>query len=134
MSKFIGLRLSDDDYNLLSRLAKSSGKSISTFIRELSLSAVKSEVQENRIFHNLLTNLERAINNLNVQKNSAGQTGMDRDFLKDILFITLSTYNLMLQYANSTLLVADKKKAFLSEVEGFEIKNFGKTVAEKFFE
>jgi len=48
--------------------------------------------------------------------------------------ITLSTYNLMLQYANSTLLVSDKKKAFLSEVEGFEIKNFGKTVAEKFFE
>jgi len=40
----------------------------------------------------------------------------------------------MLQYANSTLLVSDKKKAFLSEVEGFEIKNFGKTVAEKFFE
>jgi len=51
-------------------LQKTSNKSFSTFVRELALNAVKNEIQENKIFHNLLTNLEQAINSLNIQKNT----------------------------------------------------------------
>lgn len=58
MSKVIRLRLSEEDYDLITRTAKISGKGISTFCREMLLQSIKQEMKETAMLAKLLQKLE----------------------------------------------------------------------------
>ncbi|MCS7214960.1 MAG: hypothetical protein NZ826_02250 [Thermodesulfovibrio sp.] len=54
MGKRIRLFLDENDYDLLERLAKVSGKSISQFAREILLSGLKQEMKDTQLLNRLI--------------------------------------------------------------------------------
>jgi len=59
MAKYIRVYLSESDYDLLSRIAKSSGKGISTFAREVLVNSVKQEIKETSLLNQLIQKIEK---------------------------------------------------------------------------
>ncbi len=58
MSKVIRIRLSESEYDLLSRTAVISGKGMSSFCREMLLQALKLDMKETATLSKLLQKLE----------------------------------------------------------------------------
>jgi len=128
MAKILRIRFNESDYELLNRLAKSSNMTLSHFIRQTLLKAVKDEIKENRDFSKLIDEL----NNLSEVRNAVSVLrdivrGMD-EFNKNFLLVNY----VLLRNAIAALLNFDKKTSLINTIDAIELERFGKTIYELF--
>ena len=117
MSKFIGIKMSDDEYERLAKLAKIEGKSFSKFVKDKLKDAVMQEMRET----SLLERLIRMIENLqNFQSQTACR--FNDELLREIY--KLLCYTVMHDRAVFELLfvLPEKRKEYLQRRKELEEK------------
>ena len=117
MKKFIGIRIDENDYDLISRMAKVSGKSFSDFVREVLHNAIRQEMRET----NLLERLIKMIESLqNFQSQNACR--FNDELLREIY--KLLCYTVMHDRAVFELLfvLPEKRKEYLQRRKELEEK------------
>lgn len=58
MAKYVRIYMSESDYELIERMAKNSGKGISTLAREVLLSGLKQELKDTNLLNKLIQKIE----------------------------------------------------------------------------
>jgi len=117
MKKFIGIRIDENDYNLISRMAKASGKNFSDFVREVLHNAIRQEMRETNL-------LERLIKMIESLQNFQSQTAcrFNDELLREIY--KLLCYTVMHDRAVFELLfvLPEKRKEYLQRRKELEEK------------
>ena len=117
MKKFIGIRIDENDYDLISRMAKVSGKSFSDFVREVLHNAIRQEMRETSLLERLVRMIE------NLQNFSGNNTCKFNDeILREIYKLIL--YTVMHDRAVFDLLfvLPEKRKEYLQRRKELEEK------------
>ena len=117
MSKFIGIKMSDGEYERLAKLAKIEGKSFSKFVKDKLKESIQQEMRET----NLLERLIRMIENLqNFSGNSACR--FNDELLREIY--KLLSYTIMHDRAVFELLfvLPEKRKEYMQKRQELEKK------------
>jgi len=117
MKKFIGIRIDENDYDLISRMAKVSGKSFSDFVREVLHNAIRQEMRETSLLERLVRMIE------NLQNFSGNNTCKFNDeILREIYKLLL--YTVMHDRAVFDLLfvLPEKRKEYLQRRKELEEK------------
>jgi hypothetical protein len=58
MAKYVRIYMSESDYELIERMAKNSGKGISTLAREILLNGLKQELRDTNLLNRLIQKIE----------------------------------------------------------------------------
>jgi predicted DNA-binding protein len=117
MSKFIGIKMSDNEYERLAKLAKIEGKSFSKFVKDKLKDAVMQEMRET----NLLEKLIKMIENLhNFQSQNTAQR--DPEILKEIYKLLLYTVSHDRAVFELLFVLPEKRKEYLQRRKELEEK------------
>jgi len=121
MSKFIGIKMSDNEYERLAKLAKIEGKSFSKFVKDKLKDAVMQEMRET----SLLERLIKMIENLQIftATNTTQNTAQgDSEILKEIykLLIYLAWHEKTV--AELTIIMEQKRKEYMQKRQEIEQK------------
>lgn len=128
-TKVISIRLDEPDYFFIRSIAKNHNTTLSKIIKDAISIYATSEKQETKKAISLIDTLEKIAMQLQQNQNNLEAS----EETKNIFLLCLSIYNFLREYANSTLLVADKRNKFISQIDNFEKDKFGITMPEKFF-
>lgn len=129
MGKRLRIFLNENDYELLERLAKTSGKSLSQFARELLFSAVKQELKDTALLSKLIQKIE-SLSESQPQTQPMQQLQSERlEELRNLIFaVYLVARNTLL---NSSIPEATKH-SLMSFFDRHEREVFGSTLYELF--
>ena len=117
MSKFIGIKMSDNEYERLAKLAKIEGKSFSKFVKDKLKDAVMQEMRET----SLLERLIKMIENLhNFQSQNTAQR--DSEILKEIYKLLLYTVSHDRAVFELLFVLPEKRKEYLQRRKELEEK------------
>jgi predicted DNA-binding protein len=117
MSKFIGIKMSDNEYERLAKLAKIENKSFSKFVKDKLKDAVMQEMRET----NLLEKLIKMIENLhNFQSQNTAQR--DPEILKEIYKLLLYTVSHDRAVFELLFVLPEKRKEYLQRRKELEEK------------
>lgn len=129
MAKRVRLYISDDEYELLAKTAKVSGKSLNQFARELLLQSLRQELKDT----NLLNRLIQKIENLPQQQNLSINI---EPFLQEILNQQRNYFLILYLITRNTLLnislPESTKHQLIALFNEKERELFGATVYELF--
>jgi len=117
MSKFIGIKMSDNDYERLAKLAKIEGKSFSKFVKDKLKDAVMQEMRETNLLERLIKMIEN-LQNFQPQNTAQGDSELQREIYKLLL------YSVMHDRAVFELLfvLPEKRKEYLQRRKELEEK------------
>jgi len=121
MKKFIGIRIDENDYNLISRMAKASGKNFSDFVREGLHNAIRQEMRETNLLERLIKMIENLQNftATNTTQNTAqGGSEILREIYKLLLYLTWHEKTV----AELTILMEQKRKEYMQKRQEIEQK------------
>lgn len=126
MAKFIRIYMSESDYDLLSRVAKSAGKGISSFARELLLNSLKQEMKDTQLLNRLIQKIE---NLSEPQPQIQPLQQLQLEELRNLIFVVyLVARNTLL---NSSIPEATKH-SLMNFLDRHERERFGATLYEIF--
>ncbi|MCS7106330.1 MAG: hypothetical protein NZ942_03370 [Candidatus Aenigmarchaeota archaeon] len=132
MAKYIRIYMSDDEYDLVQKLAKTSKKGLSTFAREMLLSAVKQDIKDTQLLSRLIQKLEKLESLSESQQQTKIISAVLSEFInmqrKHFFILYLMTRNILL---NSNIPEATKH-ALITVFDEKEREMFGATVYEIF--
>ena len=117
MKKFIGIRIDENDYDLISRMAKVSGKSFSDFVREVLHNAIRQEMRETSL-------LERLIKMIESLQNFQSQTAcrLNDELLREIYKLLLYTVSHDRAVFELLFVLPEKRKEYLQRRKELEEK------------
>jgi len=117
MKKFIGIRIDENDYDLISRMAKVSGKSFSDFVREVLHNAIRQEMKETSL-------LERLIKMIESLQNFQSQTAcrLNDELLREIYKLLLYTVSHDRAVFELLFVLPEKRKEYLQRRKELEEK------------
>ena len=117
MKKFIGIRIDENDYDLISRMAKVSGKSFSDFVREVLHNAIRQEMKETSL-------LERLIKMIESLQNFQSQTAcrFNDELLREIYKLLLYTVSHDKAVFELLFVLPEKRKEYLQRRKELEEK------------
>ena len=121
MKKFIGIRIDENDYNLISRMAKVSGKSFSDFVREVLHNAIRQEMRETSLLERLIKMIE-SLQNFQQQNTTQNTAQGDSEILREIykLLIYLAWHEKTV--AELTIIMEQKRKEYMQKRQEIEQK------------
>jgi len=121
MKKFIGIRIDENDYNLISRMAKVSGKSFSDFVREVLHNAIRQEMRETSLLERLIKMIEN-LQNFQQQNTTQNTAQRDSEILREIykLLIYLAWHEKTV--AELTIIMEQKRKEYMQKRQEIEQK------------
>ena len=121
MKKFIGIRIDENDYNLISRMAKVSGKSFSDFVREVLHNAIRQEMRETNLLERLIKMIEN-LQNFTATNTTQNTAQGDSEILKEIykLLIYLAWHEKTV--AELTIIMEQKRKEYMQKRQEIEQK------------
>ena len=121
MKKFIGIRIDENDYNLISRMAKASGKNFSDFVREVLHNAIRQEMRETSLLERLIKMIEN-LQNFQQQNTTQNTAQRDSEILREIykLLIYLAWHEKTV--AELTIIMEQKRKEYMQKRQEIEQK------------
>ena len=121
MKKFIGIRIDENDYDLIFRMAKASGKNFSDFVREILHNAIRQEMRETSLLERLIKMIENLQNftTTNTTQNTAqGDSELLREIYKLLLYLTWHEKTV----AEATIVMESTRKKYLQKRQEVEQK------------
>jgi predicted DNA-binding protein len=115
MSKFIGIKMSDNDYERLAKLAKIEGKSFSKFVKDKLKDAVMQEMRETNLLERLIKMIEN-LQNFQPQNTAQGDSEILREIYKLLLFLCQHEKTV----AELTILMEQKRKEYMQKRQEIE--------------
>jgi predicted DNA-binding protein len=117
MSKFIGIKMSDDEYERLAKLAKIEGKSFSKFVKDKLKDAVQQEMRETNLLERLIKMIEN-LQNFQPQNTAQGDSELQREIYKLLLYLVWHEKTV----AELTILMEQKRKEYMQKRQEIEQK------------
>jgi len=117
MSKFIGIKMSDDEYERLAKLAKIEGKSFSKFVKDKLKDAVMQEMRETSLLERLIKMIE-SLQNFQPQNTAQGDSENLKEVYKLLLYLVWHEKTV----AELTILIEQKRKEYLQRRKELEEK------------
>lgn len=129
MAKYVRIYMSESDYELIERMAKNSGKGISTLAREILLNGLKQELRDTNLLNRLIQKIEN-LSDSQPQTLPVQQLQSERlEELRNLIFaVYLVARNTLL---NSSIPEATKH-SLMNFFERHEREIFGSTLYELF--
>jgi len=121
MKKFIGIRIDENDYNLISRMAKVSGKSFSDFVREVLHNAIRQEMKETSLLERLIKMIEN-LQNFQQQNTTKNTAQRDSEILREIYKLLLYLTWHEKTVAELTIIMEQKRKEYMQKRQEIEQK------------
>ena len=121
MKKFIGIRIDENDYNLISRMAKASGKNFSDFVREVLHNAIRQEMKETSLLERLIKMIEN-LQNFQQQNTTKNTAQRDSEILREIYKLLLYLTWHEKTVAELTILMEQKRKEYMQKRQEIEQK------------
>jgi len=121
MSKFIGIKMSDDEYERLAKLAKIEGKSFSKFVKDKLKDAVMQEMKETSLLERLIKMIENLQNftATNTTQNTAQRDSeLQREIYKFLLYLAWHEKTV----AELTIIMEQKRKEYMQKRQEIEQK------------
>ena len=121
MSKFIGIKMSDNEYERLAKLAKIEGKSFSKFVKDKLKDAVMQEMRETSLLERLIRMIENLQNftATNTTQNTAqGDPELQREIYKLLLYLVWHEKTV----AEVTIVMEQKRKEYMQKRQEIEQK------------
>ena len=121
MSKFIGIKMSDDEYERLAKLAKIEGKSFSKFVKDKLKDAVMQEMKETSLLERLIKMIE-SLQYFQQQNTTQNTAQGDSEILREIykLLIYLAWHEKTV--AELTIIMEQKRKEYMQKRQEIEQK------------
>jgi len=121
MKKFIGVRIDENDYDLISRMAKASGKSFSDFVREVLHKAIRQEMRETSLLERLIKMIEN-LQNFTATNTNQNTAQRDSEILREIYKLLLYLTWHEKTVAELTILMEQKRKEYMQKRQEIEQK------------
>ena len=121
MSKFIGIKMSDDEYERLAKLAKIEGKSFSKFVKDKLKDAVMQEMRESSILERLIKMIEN-LQNFQQQNTTQNTAQRDSEILREIYKLLLYLTWHEKTVAEVTIVMEQKRKEYMQKRQEIEQK------------
>jgi len=121
MKKFIGIRIDENDYNLISRMAKASGKNFSDFVREVLHNAIRQEMKETSLLERLIKMIEN-LQNFQQQNTTKNTAQRDSEILREIYKLLLYLTWHEKTVAELTIIMEQKRKEYMQKRQEIEQK------------
>ena len=117
MSKFIGIKMSDNEYERLAKLAKIEGKSFSKFVKDKLKESIQQEMRETSL-------LERLIKMIESLQNFQSQTAcrFNDELLREIYKLLLYTVSHDKAVFELLFVLPEKRKEYLQRRKELEEK------------
>jgi len=121
MSKFIGIKMSDNEYERLAKLAKIEGKSFSKFVKDKLKESIQQEMRETSLLERLIRMIENLQNftATNTTQNTAqGDPELQREIYKLLLYLVWHEKTV----AEVTIVMEQKRKEYMQKRQEIEQK------------
>jgi len=117
MKKFIGIRIDENDYDLMVKMARASGKNFSDFVREVLHNAIRQEMRETSL-------LERLIKMIESLQNFQSQTAcrLNDELLREIYKLLLYTVSHDRAVFELLFVLPEKRKEYIQRRKELEEK------------
>ena len=121
MSKFIGIKMSDNEYERLAKLAKIEGKSFSKFVKDKLKESIQQEMRETSLLERLIRMIEN-LQNFTATNTTQNTAQGDSEILKEIykLLIYLAWHEKTV--AELTIIMEQKRKEYMQKRQEIEQK------------
>ena len=119
MSKFIGIKMSDNEYERLAKLAKIEGKSFSKFVKDKLKESIQQEMRETSLLERLIRMIENLQNftATNTTQNTAqGDPELQREIYKLLLYLVWHEKTV----AEVTIVMEQKRKEYMQKRQEIE--------------
>jgi len=121
MSKFIGIKMSDDEYERLAKLAKIEGKSFSKFVKDKLKDAVMQEMRESSLLERLIKMIEN-LQNFTATNTTQNTAQRDLEILREIYKLLLYLTWHEKTVAEVTIVMEQKRKEYMQKRQEIEQK------------
>jgi len=121
MSKFIGIKMSDDEYERLAKLAKIEGKSFSKFVKDKLKDAVMQEMKETSLLERLIKMIEN-LQNFTATNTTQNTAQGDNELLREIYKLLLYLVWHEKTVAELTIIMEQKRKEYMQKRQEIEQK------------
>lgn len=115
MTRQVTIRIDEDEFEFLKKMAKASGKDLSKFIRENLFNSIKQEAKEMNLLNKLITKLEAM--EVTLPGNELGRIETKINNVFAMFLLQIEALKVMAKFI---VLVPDKQREFLrllSEIE-----------------
>jgi hypothetical protein len=106
MSRFVGIKMSEEEYEMYRRLAKVEGKNFSRFVRDKLKEAVRQEAREFNLLNRLIKLIEELPERLQLRRVSSSGSGGEFSEVARLLVYLIKLFELQSEY----LIVMEAKR------------------------
>jgi hypothetical protein len=121
MKKFIGIRIDENDYDLMAKMAKASGKNFSDFVREILHNAIRQEMRETNLLERLIRMIEN-LQNFQPQNTTQNTAQGNNELLKEVYKLLLYLVWHEKTVAESTIVMESTRKKYMQKRQEIEQK------------
>jgi beta-phosphoglucomutase-like phosphatase (HAD superfamily) len=117
MSRFIGIKMSDDEYETYRNMAKVEGKSFSGFVRDKLREAVRQEMREVNLLDRLIKLINDLPERLQLQLKAVGSGNSNEEVLTQLTRLLVYLIKLFEIYSEYTIVMDAKRREFQARKE-----------------
>jgi len=121
MSKFIGIKMNNDEYERLAKLAKIESKSFSKFVKDKLKESIQQEMRETNLLERLIKMIEN-LQNFTATNTTQNTSQRDNELLREIYKLLLYLVWHEKTVAEATIVMESTRKKYLQKRQELEEK------------